>query len=389
MIYYCLFSFNSNLINARDFNDFNNYGIFSTLNTSPFVENNEFKRKLEEKISESKAKENSEIIKRLVVPCGIPFGIKMFSHGTMIVGISNVRTRVSVEKPAQLAGLKKGDIIEKINDKEISSNETLAREIQTSKGEKIKICVNRNGNKFEISTNPVKSADDEEFKIGIWVKNSAAGVGTMTFYQPDTRVFSGLGHGIYDNDTEILFPMENGKIYQTTITRTVPGYSGKPGELIGGIMSKSPIGEIFNNSKYGIHGVLKQDLKSITIYENGQLVLNPIEIAKKSEVKTGKAEILTTTNGNMPKKYEIVIENTNKNPDPTKSIFFNVIDEDLLSKTHGIVQGMSGSPIIQNGKLVGAVTHVVVNNPKKGYGIFAEKMLEENHNLNQEIYNNL
>lgn len=302
-----------------------------------------------------------------VIPCGTPFGIKLFTEGVVVVGLSDVKTSNGIYNPAKLAGIKKGDVIISMNNVNVRSNEDVANIIENSKGNDIKLIVKRDNNEFESTLKPLKSTDDDAYKIGIWVRDSSAGIGTMTFINPKTNVFAGLGHGICDVDTGELLPLSHGDIISAKIEGLKPGQKGDPGELKGIFHNNdTQLGTLRENTITGVYGCLKKNIDS----------KEKMVVAMKQQIKTGDANILTTISGDKPSSYSIKIKSVNYNElSPTKNMVVEITDPDLLNQTGGIVQGMSGSPIIQNEKLVGAITHVFVNDPKKGYAIFAENML--------------
>ncbi len=310
---------------------------------------------------------NIEIVdKTKLIPCGNPFGVKIFTQGVMIVGISDIKTDDAVVNPAKAAGLKKGDIILSINSQEVESNEDILNIVKQSEGNQLSINVRRNNLVFDVKLTPVKSSLDQTYKVGLWVRDSSAGIGTMTFFDPNTNTFAGLGHGICDIDTGELLPLSHGDIMRADINGVIKGEKGSPGELRGCFTNNEVIGTLKSNSFAGVKGVLNDCPTNNA----------PLDIAMKQEVKEGQAKILTTVSQDGPKYYDIEILSINYNENlPSKNMVISITDEELLEITGGIVQGMSGSPIIQNEKIVGAVTHVFVNEPKKGYGIFIENML--------------
>jgi stage IV sporulation protein B len=301
-----------------------------------------------------------------IVPGGDPFGIRIFTEGVMVIDSACVETEAGDFNPAQKSGIKKGDVIAEIDGKKIDSNEALARLVQESNGKTLDCTVIRGNLKFNTNLIPVKAVNEGVFRIGIWVRDSSAGIGTLTFYG-NNGDFAGLGHGIRDSDTEEIIPLSHGDIMRASIRSVVKGTRGVTGELRGGFLGAKPMGTITANTEFGVYGKISEPSTS------GQT----IPIAFKQEVEAGDAKIISTVEGNEPTHYDIKIENINFNrSDLTKNISILVTDEALLSKTGGIVQGMSGSPIIQKGRLVGAITHVFVNDPKRGYAIFAETMLK-------------
>lgn len=306
--------------------------------------------------------------RKMVVPGGSPFGIKMHTNGVMVVGMSDIQVGTENLNPAKDAGLKIGDIITYIDDQKVDGNTDVAQYIAKCGGDVIKFTVIRDGGSMNFYVQPIESEYDKGYKAGIWVRDSSAGIGTMTYYDPESGSFAGLGHAICDVDTGNIMPLSSGEIVDVNISGINAGQSGKPGELKGSFVGTGPVGKLTRNTESGIFGTLH------TPYFG----MDAVPMALKQEVEPGSAYILSTISGNKPRKFEIVVEKVNySDVNPTKNMVIRVVDNDLLSATGGIVQGMSGSPIIQNGKLVGAITHVFVNDPTRGYGIFAENMDNE------------
>lgn len=304
---------------------------------------------------------------KLLVPCGTPFGIKMFTNGVMVVGVADIESTGKMVNPAAVAGVKVGDIITAVNGKAVTQNSQVAKLIESSAGKSVELSIKRNEETLTATLTPILSDVDGSYKGGLWVRDSTAGIGTVTFYDPSTGSFGGLGHGICDVDTNELMPLRSGDVVSVTISGIVKGQKGRAGELRGYFNNDFPVGQLQANSEGGVYGTLNSSPVST----------EAIPLAVKQEVKTGAAQIYTTVDGTMPKAYQIEIESINyQDGTKTKNLVVKVTDPELLSKTGGIVQGMSGSPIVQNGKLVGAVTHVFVNDPTRGYGILAENMLE-------------
>ncbi|MBQ3565840.1 MAG: SpoIVB peptidase [Oscillospiraceae bacterium] len=302
----------------------------------------------------------------MLIPGGEPFGIKLLMEGVMIVGTDEVRTSSGMENPAEECGLKKGDIILSANDCEISSNTEFAEIVSHSDGKPITIVYSHNDEKKQTELYPVRSFSDGVYKAGLWVRDSTAGIGTMTFYEASTSRFGGLGHPVCDNDTGDIIPILKGETAEVNINKVVKGKEGAPGELHGCFSSELSSGVIYKNNNYGVFGELfSVDSKS-----------RELPMGLKQDVKKGPAVIRTTIDETGPHEYDIEIIDINYNDDDTKNMTICVTDKELLEKTGGIVQGMSGSPIIQDGKLIGAVTHVLVNDPEKGFGIFCENMYE-------------
>ncbi len=315
-----------------------------------------------------------------VIPCGIPFGVKLYTKGVLVIGTSNVSTKDGITEPWKTAGIKKGDVIAIVENKEVTSNNELENIIQNSEGKELNLKVLRGNTEFYTTLKPVKSIDDNKYRIGMWVRDSSAGIGTLTFCEKESKIFAGLGHGICDTDTSELLPLSHGDIVEAVITNTVRGCRGAPGELKGCFTNPDPIGQIYTNNETGLYGTLR------ILPEN----TSDIPVIMKQNVRKGPAKILTTIEGNSPELYDVNIDSINYDiTAPTKNIKISVTDPRLLGKTGGIVQGMSGSPLIQNGGLIGAVTHVFVNNPAKGYAIFAETMLTNSNILLETKYKNI
>lgn len=303
---------------------------------------------------------------KMLIPCGTPFGIKMFTDGVLVVGVNEVITDSGSKNPAKEAGIKLGDSIISIDGTEMLSNEDVGEAVSSSNGKTLKVCLKRDGTEMTVDLKPVLSNSDGKYKAGIWVRDSSAGIGTVTYYDPANSCFGGLGHAICDVDTGDILPLMSGEVVDVNINGVTKGQKGAPGELRGSFVSRTAMGSLLLNNETGVFGVM-----DYCPAKNAKAM----PLAMKQEVKTGKATILTTLDGQTPKEYEIRIEKANiGSTNMTKNMVIEVTDPELLEKAGGIVQGMSGSPIIQDGKLVGAVTHVLINDPTKGYGIFAENM---------------
>jgi stage IV sporulation protein B len=302
-----------------------------------------------------------------VILCGTPFGIKMFTNGVVVVGLADVKTATGNFNPAAEAGLKAGDIILSINGKTAGSNTDVEKAVEASGGKPVTMTLTRGGQKFSVAVRPLRSESDGLYKVGLWVRDSTAGIGTLTFYDPKENCFAGLGHGICDSDTGQLMPLLSGDIVPVTISGVTKGAKGSPGELRGYFTDDAAIGNLGANVENGVYGLMRKPIQG-----------KAVKIAMKQDVQTGPAQICATIDGDSPAYYNVEIEKIDcRDGVESKNLVIRVTDEKLLAKTGGIVQGMSGSPILQNGKLVGAVTHVFVNDPTRGYGIFAENMLLE------------
>lgn len=305
--------------------------------------------------------------KTTVIPIGKAIGMKLYTDGVLVVGMSEIEGK----KPYEHSGIQEGDRIIAINDEKVDTTSELIETVNQSKGSVLEITYQREEETKTTSIEPVKTNDDE-YKLGLWVRDSAAGVGTITFYEPDSGMFAALGHGITDIDTSELISIAGGELVTTQILSIVKGEKGVPGEVRGTIEKSVTLGSISKNTAYGIYGKV-DEVARLGISES-----NKMEVALRDEIKTGKAEILCQLDNGVTESYEIEIQklflNNNEN---NKSMLIKVTDERLLEKTGGIIQGMSGAPIIQNGKFIGAVTHVLVNDPTAGYGVFADIMIKQ------------
>ncbi len=304
---------------------------------------------------------------RTVIPLGRAVGIKLFSDGVMVVGLSDVATAAGGSSPAKDCGLREGDIITHINSEEVDSIEQVQTILQDVGGEKMSIRAMRGEKQVQMTAQAVQCSADGAYKLGAWIRDSMAGIGTMTFYEPESGVFGALGHGINDVDTALLMPLQSGSIMYAEVTDVQKGACGAPGELHGAFQVSRDMGEMYANTVGGVFGTLSDE----SLCGGAR----PVEIAARREVKVGEATILSNIAGDRVEEYQVEITRIYPDAGDTRNLMLKVTDPRLLEATGGIVQGMSGSPILQNGKLVGAVTHVLVNNPTEGYGILAETML--------------
>ncbi len=301
----------------------------------------------------------------VLIPGGTPIGIKLLTDGVVVVSTNE-------KGPAAVAGIAAGDSIISANGETLSSSDRLAEIIMNSHGDELCLSVRRGSREFKTSLKPEFSDSDGTFKAGIWIKDSSAGVGTMTYIDPATGSFGALGHPISDSESGKILPLGSGEVVDVTITGCDKGSPGCPGELYGTFLTGLAAGNIRRNCEQGVFGTLNY---------RGSL-REPIPMAFKAEIHPGPAKILTTVEGSTPGEYSVEIEKVSLTSSDTKNMVIKVTDPELLKKTGGIVQGMSGSPIIQDGKLVGAVTHVFVSDPERGYGIFIENMLSEANRKN-------
>ena len=313
--------------------------------------------------------------KTRVIPVGDVAGVKLYTNGVLVVGMSEIEGKDNKKyKPYENTGIKEGDTIIKIDNKQINTTKDLIETVNYSKGNNIEVKYIHETETKECSMTPVKIKDDE-YKIGLWVRDSAAGVGTVSFYEPKSKSFGALGHGITDIDTNELINIASGEFVTTRILNITKGESGTPGKLQGTIDNQKNIGKIFKNTKFGIYGKV-DNISSLNLDKYKEM-----EVALRDEIKEGKATILCSLDNQKPQEYEIEIEKIYKeNNYNNKSMKIKVTDKRLLEKTGGIIQGMSGSPIIQNGKFIGAVTCVLIKNPEEGYGVFGDIMIKQLNN---------
>ncbi len=312
-----------------------------------------------------------EVDRPYLVPCGEAFGLKMLTSGVMVVAFNNVAGRDISGSPAQAAGLCVGDVITCIDGVAVHSSRDVATIVRQSQGASMTVELVRDADPMSLTITPVQDEAGVN-QLGLWVRDSSAGIGTMTYYNPTDRTFAGLGHGVCDVDTGEILPLGSGEVVEVSITGAVKGKDGSPGELLGEFRTSVVKGTLLYNTKTGIYGKLYEAPNS----------RSAIPIAFRQEIQPGPAQILTTIDGTAPQLYEVEIEQVNTGDDSSlRNMIIRITDETLLEATGGIVQGMSGSPILQNGYLVGAVTHVFVNNPTRGYGIFIENMLDLQSNV--------
>jgi len=291
-------------------------------------------------------------------------GLRIYNRGLIVVDTAKVQSESGMKSPAGDAGICASDVIIEINGKEPESTDDVSKLIKEDKNT-IKVL---SGDKQKIvEINPVKDSENGKLRLGLWVRDSTAGVGTLTYYRADDKTYGALGHGISDSDTGKLFDVRKGSIERSRVVSVKKGQSGEPGEICGSFSSGGICGTIEKNCEAGIFGKIgSPDEMNGTRYPVGLI----------NQIKEGEASIISTVDENTD-FYKIKIVRVMPFAATTKGMMIEITDEKLLGKTGGIVQGMSGSPIIQNGKLVGAVTHVLVNDPTRGYGIFIENMLSE------------
>lgn len=309
--------------------------------------------------------------KKYVIVGGQPIGVRINTKGVVVVGFSDIiDISGKVSCPGKEAGIRIGDVLLKVNDSDIKDSDSIIDILKKSKNRIISLLVQRDERIIDLKVKPIKSKDDGEYKLGLWVRDHTSGIGTLTFVDPENNRFGALGHPITDMDTGQILNIKDGEIMHAHITSIQHGYKSRPGEIKGiFIEGRDNIGKIEKNTRYGIYG---------TLYDKSYVGMKLYPIGYQSQVKPGPAKILTTIENGQVKEYSIEIQKVVKQEQPNpKSMIIKITDPYLLKHTGGIIQGMSGSPIIQDGKLVGAVTHVFVNDPTRGYGIYIEWMLDE------------
>ena len=307
-----------------------------------------------------------------VIPIGKAIGMKMYTEGVLVVGMSEIEGK----KPYEKTGIEAGDTIVEINNIKINSTDDLIECVNSSKGQEIEIKYINDNEEKTTSIEPVKTSNNE-YKLGLWVRDAAAGVGTLTFFEPSTNNFASLGHGINDVDTYELINIAKGELVTTNIVDIVKGQDGTPGEIRGSIENGTSLGNISKNTSFGVYGQIS-NISKLNLNQSREM-----EVANRSEIKTGKAEIMCELENGKIGTYEIEIQKLyTENNENNKSMLIKVTDEELIEKTGGIIQGMSGAPIIQNGKFIGAITHVLVNDSKTGYAVFADLMIKQMREVN-------
>ncbi len=300
------------------------------------------------------------------------FGLRLFTEGVMIVGTDEVDTEIGYVSPARSAGLQKGDVIYAINGRRVKTSQEVSEIFSEAGSTAMTLEYRRENKSCRVVFSLAYSISEGKYKAGLWIRDSAAGIGTMTFYDVSTGMFAALGHGVCDVDTGEILPLSDGDIVSAYVSSCYKGKSGKAGELCG-VFNSQIKGELMSNCETGVYGMADE----ISVE-----ALMPV--ATKGEVKTGKAHIISTVDKNGPEYYEIEITKVTEDSSQNKNMVIKITDSKLKEKTGGIVQGMSGSPIIQDNMLVGAVTHVFVSDPAQGYAIFAETMLERARSIYEE-----
>ena len=304
-------------------------------------------------------------------PGGMPFGVRVQTKGVLVVGTSKVECESGVVEPAARAGLCAKDVILAINDEPVHTVEEVTKRIEASGGAPLRLTIARGEEERTLTLVPTQAKADGKYRAGVWIRDSAAGIGTVSFIFPETGMFAGLGHGICDSDTGELMPLARGVVTDVSIVGVHKGKSGHPGELRG-VFCAGKKGTLLKNTNTGVYGVFSQIPETVPVAE-------PMAILPAESLTEGAAQIYCTVGERMD-KYDVRISKINPHAE-TKNFVVEVTDPRLLEQTGGIVQGMSGSPVVRDGKLIGAVTHVLINDPTRGYGIFIENMLNQMGNL--------
>ena len=300
-----------------------------------------------------------------LVPVGDTVGIEIKMDGVLVAETGEVETAQGKLSPARSAGLRPGDMIVSVNGRSTKTAAEFLSAAEKMDGSAVEILAKREGREIKFSVTPAKSTDGG-WQLGLWLRDGAGGIGTVSFYEPQSGIYGALGHGINEMKSGSLMPIGSGSIVKAEVSEVVPGREGSPGELRGKIDKAGVLGSIEQNNICGIFGKAAPGCFSGT----------PLPVASPDEVILGNAVILSNVEGDEIREYSVEICRIYRSEDDVRNLMIHVTDPELLSITGGIVQGMSGSPIIQNGKLVGAVTHVLVNDPTRGYGIFIENMLD-------------
>lgn len=307
-----------------------------------------------------------------LIPIGHTVGIQMSAEGVLVVRLDDVQTENGAICPARDAGVQEGDLIVGVNGEQISANDDLQKQIALSGGQPVELTLESDGSSRTVTVTPCADSDGV-YRIGVLARDGMAGIGTLTYVDPETGAYGSLGHGICDSETGVLIPLRDGSLVQSSVGSVQRGQVGEPGALQGEFASDSEIGTVDENTESGIFGTLTDS----SIYDS----LESVPVGSADEIEVGDAEILTNVEGDTVEKYSVQVEKIYPEDDEYgRGMMLRVTDPELLEKTGGIVQGMSGSPVLQNGKLIGAVTHVLVNDPTCGYAIGIERMIEEMEN---------
>ncbi len=314
---------------------------------------------------------------KYIIPGGQTVGVELKTKGVLVVGLADIinSDKISIS-PAKISGMEIGDKIIRVDNQKIESINQILQYTLDNGIKNYNFTVERNGKILDFNVTPVKTLENDDIKFGFWARENIAGIGTITFIDPKTGKFSAIGHGISDSDTGSLIDIKSGTISKASITNIKLGKKGEPGEIIGYILkNEQKLGTVEDNTNFGIYGNINED--SLGFFSN-----NLIEVGRKEEIRIGPAQIYSCVNNEI-KKYNVEITKIfYQNKPSEKSFVIKIIDNDLLELTNGIIQGMSGCPVIQNNKIVGAVTHVFMNDPTKGYGIYIEWIFDEVYGRN-------
>lgn len=322
------------------------------------IENNEFLQTVNAKTT------------RYVNPIGRTIGLKLYTNGVLVVGMSEIDGEDGKKySPYKDSGIKEGDMIQEINGQEIQNTEMLMNIVNYSNGEEVLVKYERNGESIYTKIKPIKGASGN-YMLGLWVRDAAAGIGTLTYYEAKTGKFAALGHGITDIDTGNLLNISNGELVTAQIISIVKGVKGRVGEIRGIIDNGDKIGEIDKNTEIGVYGTVT-NLELINSIKREE-----VEVASRKEIKEGEAKIICQIENGKVDEFDINIKKIYKNSKDNKSMLIEITDQKLIDKTGGIIPGMSGTPILQNNKFIGAITNVLLNSPTEGYAIFADMMME-------------
>ncbi|MBO5935119.1 MAG: SpoIVB peptidase [Clostridia bacterium] len=309
----------------------------------------------------------TESARKYVYAGGSLVGIRLYTEGILVVGTDDVVTSEGTVSPAEECGIMQGDIITEVNDEIVTSVSDFSNRVTASDGENISVTVKRGDETFYYSLKPAYSESENKYRCGLWLRDSTAGIGTLTFADPQTKTLATLGHAICDTETQAVLPVGEGDILGASFEGCIPGQKGSTGQ-IKGCFTSDILGSLADNNEFGVYGTY-----SSASFETGELY----PVASQTETETGSAQIISTVSADGAQFYDIEIEKiTYSKEKMSRSMVIKVTDQDLLNTTGGIIQGMSGSPIIQNGMIVGAVTHVFLNDPTRGYGVFIENMLD-------------
>lgn len=301
-----------------------------------------------------------------LLPGGTPFGLRLHTAGVLVVELSAIESGGRAVRPAQDGGVQVGDVLLRINGKSVSSVEEATALMEGSGGAPLTLTLRRSGKDCTATVTPRKSDADGKYRSGMWLRDTAAGLGTLTFYDPQSGLFGGLGHGVCDATCGALIPIGHGTVYTARVSGAVRGEVGKPGELRGTLGTRQ-IGQLVTNSPSGVFGVLQESPRA-----DGET----LPVAAPDEVHAGTATLYCTLGDGGVEAFTVEIAQPDCTGTGTRSFTVHVTDPALLSRTGGIVQGMSGSPLVQDGRLIGAVTHVLIDDPTSGYGIYIGRMLD-------------